>query len=92
MRLWPRNRVAEELKITNAYLGLIAEVIQKPESEFRSDGWYLSQIAKAIRERPVAQVKVGLANAEQPLADAMELLARRLWIDLPDESKEDLTA
>lgn len=90
MRFWPRNKVAEELRITNSYLALIAEVMQKPESGFRPDGWYLSQIASAVRNRPTPKVSFSLGNSEQPLADAMELLARKLWIELPDESKEDL--
>ena len=63
MRLWPRNQVAEELRRTNDYLALIAEVIQNPEMGFRSDGWYLNRTQKAV-EKGLAQdlLKQGIAS------------------------------
>ena len=85
-----RREIVSELKILNANLSLIAEILQKPESGFKGDGWYLRQIEKAIREHPTPDVKIGLGNAEQPLADISELLARWLWLQLPEESKKDL--
>ena len=85
-----RDEVAEQLKLLNANLSLIAEVIQKPEAGFKGDGWYLDRIYKAIRDRPVPNIQVGLGDAERPLSDAGELFARWLWLQLPDESKQDL--
>lgn len=80
MRLWPHNRVADELKITNFYLALIADGIQKEPKP----AWL----------QPVPRVTVNVpkqtVNLPQPLTDASELLARWLWLQLPEESKKDL--
>lgn len=77
-----RNRIADELARTNSYLALIAEVIQKePDRRYR-----------ALRKEPRVEINVPPLEVDwpRPLTDATELLARWLWLQLPEESKKDL--
>lgn len=48
---------------------------------------YLSFICELMQEKkPAAKPE----KFPQPLIDAAELLSRKLWLELPDEAKEDL--
>lgn len=75
--------MTDELRVTNGYLALIAEVLQ--ERPPVAEGWG--------HRPPPPHITVEQTTVEfpQPVVDASELLARWLWLQLPKESKEDMS-
>lgn len=50
---------------------------------------HLSRLASRRDEESIERKPAPLP---QPIIDAAELLARKLWLELPDEAKEDLSS
>lgn len=78
--IFGRNKVLDELKILNLHLALIAEVLQNPHEPH-------SRYTPPTPKVSPVETKVEFPPA---LVDASELLARWLWLQLPEESKKDL--
>ncbi len=60
---------------------------KKIEAELVHMNAYLALIAEVLQQQPEAPEP---EKFPQPLIDASELLARWLWLQLPEESKKDL--
>lgn len=87
-----RDKLIQELQITNGYLAEIAETLQSRPyiGGLERTNAQLSLIAEIMqREKEFPKTAMRLP---QPVVDASELLARWLWLHLPEASKEDIRA
>jgi hypothetical protein len=76
------GKIAKQLEFTNAYLALIADALQNSPALLRMP---------APTKPKLPDTLVAKVDFPPEFRDASELLARWLWLQLPEDSKKDLS-